>query len=111
MSRTTRLRHRRFLALKNRSDLLRQQPAQRLPLWRLSGQKPRRYANWRGSLCNATNRDGCRVMSKDLSSPGTHHSSLEFPMALLETINSPADLQRLNMSQLPELAAELRHFI
>ncbi|HEX8236676.1 MAG TPA: 1-deoxy-D-xylulose-5-phosphate synthase [Abditibacteriaceae bacterium] len=32
-------------------------------------------------------------------------------MALLQHINSPADLKRLNMSQLPEVAAELRHFI
>jgi 1-deoxy-D-xylulose-5-phosphate synthase len=32
-------------------------------------------------------------------------------MALLENINSPADLKRLNMNQLPEVAAELRHFI
>ncbi len=32
-------------------------------------------------------------------------------MALLQHINSPTDLKRLNMSQLPEVAAELRHFI
>lgn len=32
-------------------------------------------------------------------------------MALLEHINGPGDLQRLNMSQLPEVAAELRRFI
>jgi 1-deoxy-D-xylulose-5-phosphate synthase len=32
-------------------------------------------------------------------------------MALLEEINSPADLKRLNMNQLPELAVEVRHFI
>ncbi|MDQ3813417.1 MAG: 1-deoxy-D-xylulose-5-phosphate synthase [Armatimonadota bacterium] len=32
-------------------------------------------------------------------------------MALLEHINSPADLKRLNMNQLPEVAAELRRFI
>lgn len=32
-------------------------------------------------------------------------------MALLETINSPADLQKLNASQLPAVAAELRQII
>ncbi len=32
-------------------------------------------------------------------------------MALIEHINSPADLKRLNMSQLPEVAAELRRHI
>ena len=32
-------------------------------------------------------------------------------MALIEHINSPADLKRLNMNQLPEVAAELRRFI
>lgn len=32
-------------------------------------------------------------------------------MSLLENINSPSDLKRLNMNQLPEVAAELRHFI
>jgi 1-deoxy-D-xylulose-5-phosphate synthase len=32
-------------------------------------------------------------------------------MAFLEHINSPADLKKLNMSQLPEVAAEVRRFI
>ncbi len=32
-------------------------------------------------------------------------------MSLLANINSPADVQRLNMNQLPELAAEVRQFI
>jgi len=32
-------------------------------------------------------------------------------MGLLEHINSPADLKRLNMNQLPEVAADLRHLI
>jgi 1-deoxy-D-xylulose-5-phosphate synthase len=32
-------------------------------------------------------------------------------MSLLETINSPADLKRLQPNQLPELASEIRHFI
>lgn len=32
-------------------------------------------------------------------------------MALLDTINSPADLKRLSVTQLPELCAELRFFL
>ena len=32
-------------------------------------------------------------------------------MSLLSTINSPADVQRLNINQLPELAAEVRQYI
>jgi 1-deoxy-D-xylulose-5-phosphate synthase len=32
-------------------------------------------------------------------------------MSLLATINSPADVKRLNVNQLPELAAEVRHHI
>lgn len=32
-------------------------------------------------------------------------------MALLDTINSPADLKRLSVTQLPELCAELRYFL
>lgn len=32
-------------------------------------------------------------------------------MSLLQTINSPADVKRLNPNQLPELAAEIRHCI
>jgi 1-deoxy-D-xylulose-5-phosphate synthase len=32
-------------------------------------------------------------------------------MSLLSQINSPADVQKLNMNQLPELAAEVRQFI
>jgi 1-deoxy-D-xylulose-5-phosphate synthase len=32
-------------------------------------------------------------------------------MSLLQTINSPADLKKLNPNQLPELAGEIRHFI
>ena len=32
-------------------------------------------------------------------------------MSLLPTINSPCDLKKLNPNQLPELAAEIRHFI
>jgi 1-deoxy-D-xylulose-5-phosphate synthase len=32
-------------------------------------------------------------------------------MSLLSKINSPADVQKLNMNQLPELAAEVRQFI